>query len=154
MIALVPTGAFAQKPSMGGPPPIGGYRSPSANPDAVQRNTGRPVTETHRIYDSALRGTAKPGVLFKSESKLNAKERMLLATYPEDQKKYTECLRQPGTGLFRLLPHESGIVVTVETLKITDLLLPIRGRGAYYSYSKLRHELDDWSEIGLQNGMF
>lgn len=154
MIALVTTGASAQRPSMGGPPPIGGYRSLSENPDAVRRNTGRPATEPDRVYDSAWRGNAKPLVLFKSESQLNAKERMLLATYPEDQKKYTEFLRQPGTGLFRLLPHESGSVVTVETLKTTDVLLPIRGRGAYYSYSKLRHELDDWSEIGLQNGMF
>lgn len=154
LIALVTSGAFAQRPSMGGPAPIGGYRSPSENPDAVRRNTGRPLTEPTRIDDSPLRGNTKPVSVFKSESKLNSRERMLLATYPEDQKKYIEFLRQPGTGLFRLLPYASGSVVTVETLKTTDVILPIKGRGAYYSYSKLRHELDDWSEIGLQNGIF
>jgi hypothetical protein len=152
LVALVTPGVFAQSPSLGGPPPIGGYRSPSADPNIVRRNE-RPRGEAPPINDTSWRVNSRPVPLFKPESKLNAKERMLLATYPEDQKKYAEFLREPGTGLFRLLPY-SGNVVTVETLKTTDVLLPIKGRGAYYSYSKLRHELDDWSEIGLQNGMF
>jgi hypothetical protein len=94
------------------------------------------------------------GNVFKSERDLNAKERMLLATYPEDRKKYAKFLSQPGTGLFRLIPYESRGIVTVATLKSSNGILPIKGRGAYYSYSKLRHELDGWSEIVLQNGTF
>jgi hypothetical protein len=155
LIALVTANAFAQ--SMGGPPPIGGYRSPSENPDVVRHDNAQPrIDEMQRrrdpMNDSTVLGNVGPE--YKSESKLNAKERIPLLTYPEDQKKYAEFLRQPGTGLFRLLPYESRGIVTVETLKSSNVILPIKGRGAYYSYSKLRHELDGWSEIGLQNGTF
>jgi len=163
LIALLTANASAQ--SMGGPQPIGGYRSPSENPNLVRRDNDMQRVDAQRRLDemqrrqdlmnnSTMHGNAGPGVVFKPESKLNAKERMLLATYPDDQKKYAEFLRQPGTGLFRLLPRESKDIVNVESLKSGDGILPIKGWGAYYSYSKLRHELDEWSEIGLQNGTF
>lgn len=154
---LVNANALAQTPSLGGPPPLGGYRSPSEDPNVGRRDNAQPrIDEMQRRQDPMNNSTVpgNVGPVFKSESKLNAKERMLLATYPEDQKKYAEFLRQPGTGLFRLLPYESRGIVTVATLKSADVILPIKGRGAYYSYSKLRHELDGWSEIGLQNGTF
>jgi hypothetical protein len=159
LIALVTANVFAQTPSVGGPPPIGGYRSPSEDPNVGRRDNAQPrIDEMKRREDpmnnSTGPGSLRPDFVFKSESKLNAKERMLLATDPEDQKKYAEFLRQPGTGLFRLLPHEAKGIVTVENLKSGAGLLPIKGWGAYYSYSKLRHELDGWSEIGLQNGTF
>lgn len=154
LITLITSSVFSQ--SMGGSPPIGGYRSPSADPDVVHRDPGRRSgnTESRRypMNNTTVPGNGLP--VFKSESKLNAKERMLLATHPEDQKKYLNFLSQPGTGLFRLLPYESRGVVTVESLKSSDVILPIKGHGAYYSYSKLRHDLDGWSEIGLQNGNF
>jgi hypothetical protein len=155
LLALVTANAFAQ--SLGVPPPPGGYRSPSEDPNVGRRDIAQPrIGEMPRRPDPMdnASGLGHQTPVFKSESKLNAKERMLLATYPEDQKKYAEFLRQPGTGLFRLLPYESRGIVTVETLKSADVILPIKGRGAYYSYSKLRHELDGWSEIGLQNGTF
>jgi hypothetical protein len=154
LIALAGGSVFSQ--SMGGPPPIGGYRSPSADPDVVNRNSGRQRITTESRRDPMSMGSVpgNRGPVFKSESKLNAKERMLLATHPEDQNKYGSFLRQPDTGLFRLLPYESGGVVSIESLKSADVILPLKGRGAYYSYSKLRHELDGWSEIGLHNGRF
>lgn len=154
-ITLLAANAFAQRPSMDGQRPIGGYRSPSADPNVVRRDNERQRIEgMDRRHDpmnnSTFPGNVRP--VYKSESKLNAKERMLLATYPEDQNKYAEFLRQAGTGLFRLLPHESRRIVTVD--RLGNGILPIKGRGAYYSYSKLRHELDGWSEIGLENGTF
>ena len=154
-ISLVTSNVSAQ--SMGGPAPIGGYRSPSEDPNVGRRDIAQPrMDEMKRRPDPMDNGSGlgHQTPVFKSESKLNAKERMLLATYPEDQKKYAKFLNQPGTGLFRLLPYESRGVVTVGTLKSADGILPIKGRGAYYSYSKLRHELDGWSEIGLLNGTF
>ena len=148
LIALVTVNALAQ--SVGPRPPIGGYRSPSEDPNVGRRDAPKP-----QIGEPGHRPMANStGPVFKSERDLNAKERMLLATYPEDQKKYARFLSQPETGLFRLLSHESRGIVTVETLKSANVILPIKGRGSYYSYSKLRHDLDGWSEIGLQNGTF
>jgi hypothetical protein len=152
LIGLVTINAFAQ--SVGPRPPIGGYRSPSEDP-----NVGRRDSSPTRVGEPERRPMANntgpdAGHVFKSERDLNAKERMRLATSPEDREKYAKFLSQPGTGLFRLLPYESRGIVTVETLKSSNGILPIKGRGAYYSYSKLRHELDGWSEIVLQNGTF
>lgn len=161
LMTLVTANVFAQSPSMGGPPPIGGYRSPSADPNVGRRDNERQRAEAQQRIDGMNRGhdpmnnSTSPGnvrPVYKSESKLSAKERMLLATYLEDQKRYAEFLRQPGTGLFRLLPPESIRIVAVDNLGTG--ILPIKGRGTYYSYSKLRHELDGWSEIGLENGSF
>jgi hypothetical protein len=156
LIAVVSPNVFAQS-SVGGPPPLGGYRSPSEDPNVGRRDISRPrIDEMRRRPDPMDNGSGRghQTPVFKSESKLNAKERMLLATYPEDRQKYAKFLSQPGTGLFRLLPYESRGIVTVETLKTANVILPIKGRGAYYSYSKLRHKLDGWSDIGLQNGTF
>jgi hypothetical protein len=158
LIALATTSVFSQAP-------IGGYRSPSEDPNAGRRENERHLAEAQQrmnemkrrqdaVNDRTLHRTERPVFVFKSESKLNAKERMLLATHPEDQEKYAEFLRRPGTGLFRLLPIESRSIVTVEALESGAGILPIMGRGAYYSYSKLRHELDDWSEIALLNETF
>jgi hypothetical protein len=65
-------------------------------------------------------------------------EAAFLAPSPEDQAKYSEFLKTPGTGLCRLMPGDKYVKT-----------LAVRGGGAYYSVLKLTHEYGYGSEIGL-----
>jgi hypothetical protein len=65
-------------------------------------------------------------------------ETAFLAPSPEDQAKYEEFLKTPGTGLCRLMPGDEYVKT-----------LTVRGGGAYYSFLKLTHEYGYGSEIGL-----
>ena len=92
---------------------------------------------------------------FWPESKLSKKEKQLLESNSEDLTTYEGFLRLPDTGLFKLRPYETynpyGFV-SIDVLKLKSVILPIRGWGAYYSFTQRRHELDKWSEIGLSKG--
>lgn len=75
----------------------------------------------------------------ESSSGQNAEnEAAFLAPSPEDQAKYAEFLKNPNTGLCRLMPGDKYVEV-----------LSVRGGGAYYSFLKLTHEYGYGSEIGL-----
>ena len=73
-----------------------------------------------------------------SEGKNTQLETAFLAPSPEDQAKYAEFLKTPGTGLCRLMPGDKYVKT-----------LAVRGGGAYYSFLKLTHEYGYGSEIGL-----
>lgn len=138
----------------------GSPRPPRRSPEEIERQREeRQKREARERLREGLESTGKskksPEV-FWSESQLTSKERKLLETHPEDRTRYAEFLRQPGTGLFKLLPnrrYEPTGSVSVETLKSNNAILPIRGRGAYYSFSRLRHALDKWSEIRFYDGL-
>jgi len=70
---------------------------------------------------------------------LNEKEKMLLSPSDKDQAKFAEFLKQPETGLIRILPRG-----------LYDNRLPIRGGGAYYSFALLTHEYGRGSDIDLE----
>jgi len=70
---------------------------------------------------------------------LREKERYFLDTSVEDRAPFAEFLKQPNTGLIRLLPRTQ-----------PDRLLTIRGGGAYYSFARLTHEYGYGSDIELQ----
>lgn len=72
---------------------------------------------------------------------IKAKEALFLDASAEDKAAYTEFLKQPNTGLIRLLPREK-----------YDGKLSIRGGGAYYSFVRLTHEYGHGSDIELQQG--
>ncbi|MBC7932188.1 MAG: hypothetical protein H7Z38_16645 [Rubrivivax sp.] len=74
---------------------------------------------------------------------LSKSEKRLLAPPQEDYELYTDFLRQPRTGLIRLLPRET-----------FDGKLAIQGGGAYYSFARLTHEYGYGSDIELQRGNF
>ena len=78
-------------------------------------------------------------------SNLNKAEEEFLSPTPEDLAKYAEFLKQPNTGLIRILPRE-----TYD--KPSELT--IRGGGSYYSFSKLTHEYTNGSDIELQQNNF
>jgi hypothetical protein len=69
-------------------------------------------------------------------------EPTILAAGAADTSKYADFLRQPGTGLCRLLPRET-----------YDGLLAIRGGGAYYSFTKRSNGYDSTPQITLQQGI-
>ncbi|HJQ22751.1 MAG TPA: hypothetical protein VKA60_02470 [Blastocatellia bacterium] len=70
---------------------------------------------------------------------LRQKEQEFLAPSAEDRAAFAEFLSQPNTGLVRLLPREK-----------YDGKLTAHGGGAYYSFSLLKHEYDNGSDIELQ----
>jgi hypothetical protein len=76
-------------------------------------------------------------------AELSTLETKLLAPSQEDYAAYAEFLRQPDTGLIRLLPRE---VYDKETT------LTLRGGGAYYSFARLTHAYGRGSDIALEQG--
>jgi hypothetical protein len=72
---------------------------------------------------------------------LRQKEQELLAPSAEDRAAFADFLRQPDTGLIRLLPRE----------KYQDKLT-MNGGGAYYSFTRLTNEYGFGSDIGLEQG--
>lgn len=72
---------------------------------------------------------------------IKAREAVMLEPAAEDRAAYADFLRQPDTGLIRLLPREK-----------TDGKLTLRGGGAYYSFTRLTHEYGGGSDISLQQG--
>jgi hypothetical protein len=67
------------------------------------------------------------------------KEKLFLEASAEDRAAFAEFLKQPNTGLIRLLPRAQH-----------DSLLTIRGGGSYYSFDRLTHEYGYGSDIELQ----
>jgi len=69
---------------------------------------------------------------------LSEKEKLFLSPPAEDLAAFAEFLKQPKTGLIRLLPRG-----------LYDDRLTIRGGGAYYSFDRLTHEYGFGSDIEL-----
>ena len=72
---------------------------------------------------------------------LQSKEAKFVAPSAEDLAAYSEFLKQPDTGMARLMPREK-----------YDGILLIRGGGAYYSFARLTNEYGFGSDIELQRG--
>lgn len=95
---------------------------------------------------------SREDVLKQIETKraeLSALEKKLLAPSAEDRSAYAEFLRQPDTGLTRLLPRE---VYESESYKANKKTLTVRGGGAYYSFALRNHEYGYGTDIGLDQG--
>jgi hypothetical protein len=80
-------------------------------------------------------------------AELNVLENRFLSPSEEDKAKYADFLRQPNTGLIRLLPREK--FGTDNDRKG----LSLRGGGAYYSFVRLTHEYGHGSDLELSNGL-
>src|SRR6185369_17687585 len=66
----------------------------------------------------------------------------LLAVPAEDVKQHAEFLKQPDSGLIKLLPRD----------KYGDEIAGMRGGGAYYAFVRKTHEYGYGSDVELQNG--
>jgi hypothetical protein len=77
--------------------------------------------------------------------KLSAEQKKLLEPSEAHKAAFAAFLRQPDTGLVRLLPREKYDRSTA---------MPLRGGGAFYSFTKTSHDLSLFSDIMFQNGQF
>jgi hypothetical protein len=84
--------------------------------------------------------------------KLTDTQKKLLAPSAEDEAAHREFLRQGNTGLIRLLPRGRYEFNTTVAAEHADLVLPIRGGGAFYSFAEKKHAYGPWSEITFQEG--
>ena len=82
-------------------------------------------------------------------TELSALENEFLSPSEEDRANYAEFLKQPDTGLIRLLPRE---IYESDTYRKNKKTLTVRGGGAYYSFSRLSHVYDNGTDIGLEQG--
>ncbi|HKV39177.1 MAG TPA: hypothetical protein VJX67_08185 [Blastocatellia bacterium] len=76
-----------------------------------------------------------------SASQLGADGSLILAPSPEDQAKYQGFLKQPDSGLCKVVPREK-----------YKNEIPVRGGGSNYSFVRLTHEYGFGSEIGFEDG--
>ena len=100
----------------------------------------------------ALRADSKT---LLSEDLLFSSERKLLEPAAELRKQYETLLSQPGTGIFKLLLEERSTAngaVSVEELKDKKPVLSLLGGGAYYSFTKRKHDPNEWVDIAILNG--
>jgi hypothetical protein len=72
---------------------------------------------------------------------LKQKENEFLAPSAEDRARFAELLRQPDTGLARLMPREQ-----------YREKLSVREGGAYYSFTRLSNSYDSDPQIGFEQG--
>lgn len=75
-------------------------------------------------------------------------EEQFLEPSEADRNEFAELLRQPHSGLIRLLPREKFDSETYKTIKKT---MTMRGGGAYYSFSRRTHEYGFGSDIELDH---
>lgn len=95
---------------------------------------------------------SREDVLKQIETKraeLSDLEKKLLAPSAEDRSAFAEFLRQPDTGLTRLLPRE---VYDSDSSKANKKTLTVRGGGSYYSFTLRTHEYGYGTDIGLEQG--
>ena len=112
--------------------------------------TGILITLLLATVSSFAQTQSREDILKQIEAKrveLDVLETRFLSPSEEDKAKYAEFLRQPNTGLIRLLPRE-------KFDSIGDKRgLTLRGGGAYYSFLRLTHEYGYGSDIELCQGL-
>jgi len=112
--------------------------------------TGILVTLLLAALSSFAQTQSREEILRQIEAKraeLDALEKRYLSPSEEDKARYADFLRQPNTGLIRLLPREK-FDKSSEGKGFT-----LRGGGAYYSFLRLTHEYGYGSDIELSQGL-
>lgn len=89
-------------------------------------------------------------LLVHSEDILSAKQKKRLEPSDQDRQSYAAILRQPHTGIFKLLTAAGSGTVNVNDH--SSVPLPLIGGGTYYSFTKRKHDLNDWAEIRWREG--
>jgi len=112
--------------------------------------TGILITLLLAAVSSLAQTQSREDILKQIQAKraeLEVLETRYLSIPEEDKAKYADFLRQPNTGLIRLLPREK-FDTTSEKKGFT-----LRGGGAYYSFTRLTHEYGYGSDIELSQGL-
>ena len=113
--------------------------------------TGVLITLLLAAISSCAQTQSREDLLKQIETKraeLDVLEKRFLSPSEEDKAKYADFLRQPNTGLIRLLPREK-----YDRDAQKKGVMTIRGGGAYYSFVRLTHEYGYGSDIELSNGV-
>ena len=111
--------------------------------------TGVLITLLLAAVSSFAQTQSREDILKQIEAKraeLDVLEKRFLSPSEEDKARYADFLRQPHTGLIRLLPRE-------KYDRDAKGAMTIRGGGAYYSFVRLTHEYGYGSDIELSNGV-
>ena len=87
----------------------------------------------------------------EKRAELSKLEKSYLDPAAQDRELYAAFLRQPNTGLIRLLPRDK---FDSETYKQNNKTIVMRGGGSYYSFTRLTHEYGFGSDIELDQGFF
>jgi hypothetical protein len=88
-----------------------------------------------------------------SEGELTKKEKLLLAVEDSELKLHETFLKQPKTGVCRLLNFAPEIINAKE-LQVQPVFPPLRGAGTYYSFVKQSHAADEWAQLRIYKGAF
>ena len=108
--------------------------------------TGVLVTLLLTAVSGFSQAQSREDILKQIEAKraeLNVLEKRYLSPSEEDKARYAEFLRQPDTGLIRLVPREHNS---------QGIGLTISGGGSFYSFTRLTHEYGQGSDIDLEQG--
>lgn len=102
------------------------------------------------IKEDFERGRIPPEPRYGPAKEKRVLTKGLLAPSADDRFEHEAFLKQPDTGLIKLLPREIFDWRTYHTEK----RLAIRGGGAYYSFFNLTHEYGYGSDLELDHNMF
>lgn len=118
----------------------------------ISITTGALITLLLAAVSGLAQAQSRADMLKELEAKrqeLSVLENRFLSASNEDQATYADFLRQPDTGLIRLLPREK-FESFVHKKNKKGITIP--GGGAYYSFTLLTHEYGWGSDIQLQQG--
>ena len=111
----------------------------------ISISTGILITLLLGAFSSFAQTHSRDDLLKQIEAKraeLTALQKQIVEPSEADRATYADFLRQPETGLMRILPRETyGYDVD-----------GMRGGGAYYSFTKRSHEYSNTSDISLEQG--
>jgi hypothetical protein len=112
--------------------------------------TGVLITLLLAAISSVAQTQSRADILKQIEAKraeLDTLEKRYLSPSEEDKAQYADFLRQPHTGLIRLVPHDQFYNST------NSKGLLVNGGGSYYSFARLTHEYGYGSDIQLTRGV-
>jgi len=148
------TNAYAQLPRDTRPQPWPDGKPPKNKPNEVpdrvlEEDRAAMEKNSKRVNRGPASKPAEGGT-----TQLTPAQKMLLSPTGADLVKFDRFLKASDTGILRLFPKgrfEYALNRTNSVDAAGILTLPITGGAAAYSFTKRRHELSEWTEIGLQD---
>ena len=92
-------------------------------------------------------------IIYANENELPAQEKLLIAVEETFREKYSSFLKQPDTGIIKLLSYKEN-KLAVNDVRTQSAFPNIPGSGTYYSFAKRNHIADEWAQIRLFDGVF
>jgi hypothetical protein len=123
--------------------------------DQPNRSSQERIDNLNRARERARNSQPRDGgMVHRTEYRMSAADKKFLAPSLEDRNAYANFLRQPDTGILRLVPLAEGRVVNINDLDKKKPPVLYNGAASCYSFSKARYNCDHWAEISLKDGMF